>query len=186
MSEAMTAVSALNGKTVSGFCTVAEGGLQGMITLRADFGSKALADALEWLGLSLPEPRKVVTKGAKSVLWMSPDELLILVPYADAVSVAHAMETSLKGEHFLVANVSEARSIFTVTGARAAEVVMKISPIDFGTMARDEVRRTRTAQTAAAVWWSGDEQLSLVCFRSYATYVMGLLEVSARPGGELF
>ena len=58
MSEA---ISALKGASHTGFATVAEAGLTGMISIRADLTSKALAKALKGLGLSTPDQRKVVT-----------------------------------------------------------------------------------------------------------------------------
>ncbi|MFD2175133.1 sarcosine oxidase subunit gamma [Rhodobacter lacus] len=188
MSEMMAgAVSPLNGKTIStGFATVAEVGLKGMVSLRADLGSKALAKALKALGLKTPAPREIVTEGGRSVAWMSPDELLVLCGYAEAVGVAADLEKALAKEHALVANVSDARAMFTVAGARADEVLMKLCPVDFAALKPGEMRRTRSAQVAAALWRSGPEELSLICFRSVAGYVMGLLEVSSRKGGEIF
>ena len=46
------------------------------------------------------------------------------------------------------------------------------------------ISRTRAAQVAAAFWAEGDGY-TLVCFRSVAAYVMGLLTHSAMPGSEL-
>ncbi len=37
----------------------------------------------------------------------------------------------------------------------------------------------------AAAIWAGDDGFTLVCFRSAASYVMGLLSHSAMPGSEL-
>ncbi|OCX61432.1 hypothetical protein BFP70_15535 [Thioclava sp. SK-1] len=179
-------VSALNGRSYDGFACVVETGLQGMITIRSDLGSKPLSKALKSLGVSVPKMRSFAQADDVMVAWMSPDELLLLCDHARARSLTAQLEQALAGTHALVVDVSDARAMFTVTGARAQEVVMKLSPIDFATLADDEIRRTRTAQVNAAVWRSGADQLSLVCFRSVAGYVMGLLEVSARKGGEIF
>ncbi len=47
-----------------------------------------------------------------------------------------------------------------------------------------ELRRSRTAQVAAA-FWQADGGYTLVCFRSVAGYVMGLLTHAAAPGSAL-
>jgi sarcosine oxidase subunit gamma len=117
---------------------------------------------------------------------MSPDELLVLVPYGEAQATVAALEQALAGTHHLVADVSDARAVFTIRGARADEVLRKLCPVDFDALAEGEIRRTRAAQVAAAFWKSGPEEFTLVSFRSVAAYVMGLLEVSVRPGSELF
>lgn len=179
------AVSALEGRTRQGFATVQEAGLQGMVSLRCDLASKALAKALKELGLSLPAQRSVVAASGRSALWMSPDELLILVPYAEAAATVAALEKALVKEHALVVDVSDARAMFRVIGEKAEQVLTKLCPVDFDALAADEVRRTRAAQVAAALWRSDKDTFSVVCFRSVAGYVMGALEHSARPGSEL-
>lgn len=180
------AVSALNGRSHDGFARVAEAGLQGMITVRCDLASKALAKGLKTLGLSVPSQRRIVAAGERAALWMSPDELLVLVPYTDAVATVAALEKALAKDHALVADVSDARALFRLSGTKADQVLMKLCPVDFPTLAMGEVRRTRAAQVAAALWRSGADEISLICFRSVAGYVMGILEHSARPGSELF
>ncbi len=191
MSEKVTktavgAVSALSGQSVTGFATVAEAGLVGMVTIRADLGAKALAKGLKTLGLTVPGQRQIVTGGGRSVAWMSPDEILVICTYAEAVEVAGALEKALEKDHALVTNVSDARAVFTVSGAKAEQVLMKLCPVDFAALPQGEMRRTRAAQVAAALWRSGPEEFSLICFRSVAGYMMGLLAVSARKGGEIF
>lgn len=180
------AISALKGESHTGFVTVTEAGLTGMITIRADLGSAALAKALGGLGLSMPGVRGIVEAGDKMLAWMSPDELLLTCDYDAAPALAETLSAALSGEHALVTVVSDARARFTVKGPKADEVVMKIAPIDVATLPAGRMHRTRAAQAAAAVWRSGPEEISLVCFRSVAGYMMGLLEVSARKGGEIF
>ncbi|MEI4470748.1 sarcosine oxidase subunit gamma [Frigidibacter sp. MR17.24] len=183
MSEA---VSALAGKSSSGFVTVAEAGLQGMITLRADLSAPATAEAVRAVtGLDLPAPRRVTSGGTGAVLWMSPDELLILVPHAEAPAAVARLDESLAGAHHLAVEVSDARALFTVTGAAATDALRKLAPVDFDAMDADEVRRSRFAQVAAATWKSGADEWSVVCFRSVAAYVFGCLANAARSGSDL-
>ncbi len=175
-------VSALGGVSHEGFATAAEAGLRGMITLRGDPGSKTLAAAVRRVaGVGLP----IALKGERGVAWMSPDEFLVLVPYAEAAEAAATMAEALAGEHALVADVSDARATFTISGAAAGDVLRKLSPADLDALAPDEIRRTRIAQVAGAFWRSGEGEFTLVTFRSVAAYVMGLLEAAARPGTEL-
>jgi sarcosine oxidase, subunit gamma len=180
------AVSALQGDTYTGFVTVADGGLRGMITLRGDLGAKAIADAVrDVTGTAMPGPRRIVRQGDRAAAWMSPDEILILLPYADVPAVSAALADGLGGAHSLVTDVSDARATFTLTGPKADQVLRKLSPADIDTLAPDEIRRTRIAQVAGAFWRSGPEEITLVTFRSVAQYVMDTLQMSARAGSEL-
>lgn len=181
------AVSALDGKSYTGFVTVSEAGLQGMITVRGALASAALKKAVKAAaGVDVPAPRRITMKGDRGAGWMSPDELLLLVPYAEVTATVAALNAALADEHALVADVSDARAMFRVKGARAAEVLMKLSPVDFEKLEPHELRRTRAAQVAAALWKSDKDEFTIVSFRSVAGYLFGLLEVSARPGSEIF
>ena len=180
-------VSALGGVSHKGFATVAEAGLKGMITVRGDLGSGAMKKAVKAAaGTAVPGPRRIEIAGDRAAAWMSPDELLVLVPYGEAQATVAALEQALAGTHHLVADVSDARAVFTIRGARADEVLRKLCPVDFDALAEGEIRRTRAAQVAAAFWKSGEEEFTLVSFRSVAGYVMGLLETASRAGSELF
>jgi sarcosine oxidase subunit gamma len=156
-----------------------------MITLRAKAGTKGLDKAIKAaVGTKVPALRRIEWAGDRGCGWMSPDEFLLVLPYAEVGAAMAALEKALTGEHFLAADVSDARAIFRVEGAKAAQVLAKLSPVDLETLAPGELRRTRVAQVAGA-FWADEAGYALVCFRSVAAYVMGLLEHSARPGSEL-
>jgi sarcosine oxidase, subunit gamma len=177
-------VSALNGASFQGFATIREIGPLGMITLRAK-GVKALEKAVKSVtGTKLPATRRIEVNGDKACGWMSPDEYLLIVPYAEVTAALAALTKALSGEHHLAVDVSDARAIFRIEGDRAADTLRKLSPVDFDTLEPGELRRTRAAQVAAALWQQ-DGGFTLVCFRSVAAYVMGLLTHSAQPGSEI-
>ena len=94
-----------------------------------------------------------------------------------------AISKAMGAEHHLAAVVSDARAVFDVTGGKADQALLKLMPVDIGQMAPDELRRSRAAQVAAA-FWAIDGGYRVVCFRSVAGYMMGLLTHSAQPGSE--
>ncbi len=182
------AISALSGAHATGYVTVTEAGLRGMITLRGDLGATKLKAAVKKLiGADVPLVRQNTVNADRGVAWMSPDELLLMVPHAEAESCVAALAKALTGTHHLVANVSDARAVFRVEGAAVREVLAKISPADLSPagFAPGQVCRTRLAQVAGAFWLTDDETAEVVCFRSVAAYVFGLLEHSSRTGSEV-
>ncbi|MCB1409331.1 MAG: sarcosine oxidase subunit gamma [Rhodobacter sp.] len=180
------AVSALAGVRASGMVDLADAGLQGMITLRGDLSSATLAEAVRSAtGADVPARRRVATGSTGQALWMSPDELLLIVPYAQVGATVAALETALADEFAMAANVSDARAMVAITGAQARDVLAKLCPVDFSDFAVGELRRTRAAQVAAAIWREGEDDWRLVCFRSVAGYVWGALATVAQPGGEV-
>lgn len=175
-------VSALKGAQFDGFASIREIGPMGMITLRAKAGTKGLEAAIKAAtGCALPALRRIEVQGERAAGWMSPDEYLLMLPYAEVAAALSAIEAALKGQHHLAVNVSDARAVFRIEGAKADQVLRKLSPVDFDMLQPGELRRTRTAQVAAA-FWADDAGFTLVCFRSVADYVMGLLTHSAQPG----
>lgn len=160
-------------------------GPSGMIALRGDLNSTVLAGAVQAAtGLGVPSLRAILVEGDKAVAWMSPDELLILCPHADAPALAARMAEALADTHALVVDVSDARARFRVSGAGAREVLAKGAPVDLspGAFGPGEIRRTRLGQVAAAFWMSGDAAFDLVCFRSVADFVETWLTTAATPG----
>ena len=179
------AVSALGGAMFEGFATVREIGPLGMISLRAKPGAKGLDKAIKAaVGVKVPEQRQMEWGKDRGCGWMSPDEYLLVLPYAEVAAGMAAIAKAMGAEHHLAADVSDARAVFRIDGPKADQVIAKLCPVDLGAMAAGELRRTRAAQVAAA-FWRDDKGYTLVSFRSVAGYVMGLLSHSAMPGSEL-
>ncbi|MCL6284792.1 sarcosine oxidase subunit gamma [Ruegeria sp. 2012CJ41-6] len=181
-------ISALNGARYDGIATIEELGLQGMITLRGDLDEKGLAKAAAAAtDQQMPGPRKAHVTDDSGLCWMSPDEVLVLVPYAEVEDKLAGMVKALGNSHALAVNVSDARAVFRVSGTHAREVVAKLAPVDLsdGAFKPGDFRRTRLAQVAAAFWMEEDGAFRIVCFRSVADYVFKLLKVAAQPGSEV-
>ena len=180
-------VAPLTGASFEGYVTVsAATAPMGMITIRADLAALALAQALAALSLPLPGQRRIETAGDASVAWMSPDELLVMVPYGTLAATMAQLNAALAGQHALIVDVSDARALFHIRGDHAAEVLAKICPVDLApsVFGIGEMRRTRAAQVACALWQSAPGEFHMICFRSVAVYVFDLLKTSAMPGGE--
>ncbi|MBB94509.1 MAG: sarcosine oxidase subunit gamma [Rhodobacteraceae bacterium] len=160
----------------------------GMIALRADpEAAGALAVIGSRLGLDMPGPLAAQVSGDTAILWMSPDEMLVICPAADVPGHLDALHKAMAGHHAMALDVSDMRMRFTVAGVHAREVLAKLCPLDMspegftpGTM-----RRTHLGQVAAGIWIGADGAFNIVCFRSVGAYVFDLLKVAAQPGSEV-
>ncbi len=176
--------SALSGANFTGRVRVEEVGLRGMVSVRGDLASGALRNAVTGVaGVDFPSDRGANLVEERGILWMSPDELLVLVPYDETESAVSTMAETLKSEHHLVVDVSHARATFRLTGPEFREVLARLTPADLHpeTFGPGEIRRTRLSQVAVAIWLRSEETAELVCFRSVARYVFDLLSNAARP-----
>lgn len=155
----------------------------GMIQIRADLGAEGAVIAAA-AGVALPATGRIATAGARALGWMSPDELLLLVPVAEVQATIAALETALQGKHALVVDVSDMRAVFDLIGSQASEVLAKLSPVDFDALPEDGLRRTRLAQIACGIWPIGNGY-RVIGFRSVADYMRELLTTGAKPGTSL-
>ena len=175
-------VTALQGAEFGGLVKIRDAGLRGMITLRGDLGSKAVqAAAKRVAGVDFPGPRECAYAGERGLAWMSPDELLIMAPYAEVGRDLQRIATALEGHHHLLADVSDARAVLRIEGSNVREVLAKLSPADLRpeSFGPGHFRRTRLAQVPAAFWMPDAETFELICFRSVAAYVFDLLANAA-------
>lgn len=183
-------VSALNGVSADGFVRIRDMGLQGMITLRGDLSAPAVKQAVHSaVGGTLPTAGRISDTDGGQTAWMSPDELLITVPYDMVGTKLDEIRAGMGGAHHLAVDVSDARCIFAVSGqdALVREALAKLMPVDFSPAAFEvgQFRRSRMAQVAAAVWMAGEGEARVVCFRSVAQYVFDLLKGASAKGSEV-
>jgi sarcosine oxidase subunit gamma len=179
-------VSSLSGAAFDGPNARVEGmGAVGMITLRGDLSSAAFADAVTAAaGVELPDVRQFNASATGGLGWMSTDELLWVLPYADAQQAADDLSAALAGEHHMAVNVSDARAMFRLTGAGARELVAKGAPVDMSpeAFAAGSFRRSHIGQIAAAFWAGEDGGVTVVCFRSLGQGLFEWLKASAKDG----
>jgi sarcosine oxidase subunit gamma len=179
------AVTAVQGASFKGSISVKDAGLQGMITLRGDLGSEALAKAVKAaVGVAMPGIGMVNSGKKGAVAWMSPDELLLMLDYATADAVVAKLDKALAGSHMLAVNVSDARAVFKLEGAAIRDVLAKGSPANMSAQALgiNTLRRTRLGQLPVAFWLDTDKTATVICFRSVGEHVFNWLTNAAQKG----
>lgn len=179
----------MSDRSFEGFATVRQVTDQGMITVRGDLKSKKIATVLKSAtGVTMPPQMGANVSASNGILWMSPDEAMVLVDMADAPAQAVKMAADLSKTHALVVDVSDARAVFEVEGADVRDVLAKLAPIDThpDVLKPGMLRRTRIAQVACAVWMPTSTTARIICFRSVADYMFGVLSVASKSGGEVF
>lgn len=164
-------------------------GLHGMITLRGDLASQTLVDAVnEVVGLAVPGPLSVTANGDARAVWMSPDELLLFCAYAEADTAVTRIGEQMGSTHHMALNVSDARVVIRLTGARVGEVLAKGAPCDCSDhgFPVGTARRTQMAGLAVAFWRLDAQTWEIVALRSYAHHLLAWLEQAALPGSEVW
>ncbi len=159
--------------------TIREIGPLGMISLRAATGTPGLVEAILAVSSTpVPGQRSILRQGDRWAAWMSPDEVLLVLPRADVPGALATIAATFSTRHHLAVDVSDARSVFRIEGAGADAVIARLCPVDLQRLPEGEIRRTRAGQVACALW-RADGGITLVAFRSVARYVFDILANAA-------
>ena len=178
--------TAMNGARATGYVDVSEAAATGMITLRGDLADAGVQKAVKSvIGAGVPATLAATDADAGQILWMSPDELMIVCAYDQADQVVADLIVALGDTHGMVVNVSDARAVFDLQGSAPSEIIAKLAPIDMKSMQAGTVRRTRFAQIPAAFWMTSNDSARIICFRSVAEYMFNQLRNSAQAGFEV-
>ena len=157
--------------------------LAGMVSLRGDLASGAVRAAVAAVAGEVPDTGRLTGTSERGVAWMSPDELLLLLPRDEVAGALASLSEALAGEHHLALDVSDLRAAIRLDGPGWREVLGKLTPADLhpDAFGSGVVRRSHLGQVAAAFWAEG-EGARVLCFRSVADHALALLRRSAADG----
>ncbi len=106
--------------------TIAEAPFAGQLTMRAKPGSPAAERAGELLGGALPtKPNTARRLVPYDVLWMGPDEWLVVTPDGEQGELEVALRRAFAGHHAAVTDVSAQRTVIEVGGDAARTILAK-------------------------------------------------------------
>lgn len=155
------------------------------LAVRAD--GNAVAVLGEAFGLALPEEAcRANTNGARSALWLGPDEWLLVAPDGEAAALAAWMAEALGGEPASIVEVSDRNVAIEVKGPKAAEAINAFNALDLHDSAFPVGMCTRTlfGKAEIVLWRTAAETFRIEVWRSFAPYVLGCLEEAGREYGE--
>jgi len=158
--------------------------LLGYISLRGDGGDPAfVAAASRALGLRLPTaPCSYAEAGSLKVLWLSPDEWMIVCERGLLGGLLHALDHALAGIRSQVADNSGGYAQVLLLGREAQSVLSHTSVYDFAALAEGWVVGTTFGKSSVYVHRDG-QGFCLLFRRSFADYIWRFLVRAAQPYG---
>jgi sarcosine oxidase subunit gamma len=163
------------------------------INLRGNASDPAFTSAVrQATGLGLPTRANTVeTAGSLAALWLAPDEWLLVGPGDAATAGREAalvgtLRVALAGLHVAITDVSEARTIITVAGPRARDLLAKGTPLDLHPRVFGPGHCAQTAMASAnVILRQVDDRPSyeLHILNSFADYLWTWLEGGCREYG---
>lgn len=127
-------------------------------------------------GIALPvEPMRANEAPGVAVLWLGPDEWLLIAP--EDVDLRRRLQEAVAGKPAALVEISQRNVALTLFGPRAADVISSGCPLDLdlSTFPVGMCTRTILGKTEIVLWRRGAEEFHLECWRSFAPYVLMLL-----------
>jgi sarcosine oxidase, subunit gamma len=164
---------------------------RGVIDLRLDQRDKGARDAAELaLVVALPEAGRSVIGAAGSVLWLGPDEFLIVTEPERETAVAASLLGALRGRRAAVIDISDSRTIIALSGFHARDVLAKGCGIDLHprSLAPGQCAQTFLAKARIALYQLDDAPTyHILIERSLAEYLwLWLADAAAEFRGSSF
>jgi sarcosine oxidase subunit gamma len=144
-----------------------------MVNIRVEPGSETAGRIEGVLGAGLPHQCGDVTgDGAHSVLWLGPDEWLV-VSQAAPESLVGSLQSAAEGGRAQIVDVSANRTVVEVTGPGAREVLEKGCPTDLHprAFADNTAISTSLARVPVLLWKVDANTFRVMPRASLATYV---------------
>jgi sarcosine oxidase subunit gamma len=155
----------------------------GYIVLRGQAGDTAFMQGVAGvLGQALPtQPMTVLSTSAGAVLWVSPDEWLLVCKRSDRSALLTALTTALQEVFAQVVDNSGGLTALRITGPDHMLLMRQLGPYDYESLAVGRCAATVASKTGFTVARTDEAGVVLVFRRSFADYTWRLLERTARP-----
>ena len=167
---------------------IAERPFGGKFILRAD-AEEAVERLRAALGLGLPfDPLTSATQGETSLLWLGPDEWMLVTAHGEAEERAGKARAALAGMHHQLVDVSDQYTVIAVAGPMARDLLMKLTTLDLHPRAfRPGMVAGSVFGRANALLWlplGGDEEAFRLFVRwSMADYMWCVIADAGREWG---
>lgn len=152
---------------------------------RGDDAARAAAGTA--FGVALPEePCRAVSRGTRAALWLGPDEHLLLAPGDEASAIETDLSAALITHQHALVDVSHRQVAFLVRGPHAAWLLESQCPLPLNTRDFPVGMCTRTvfAKAEIVLWRTGADAFHVEVWRSFAQYLVGMLQQVARELGD--
>jgi len=112
---------------------LAERPIRGLLVLRGDVASAEFRNAVSTaIGIEpVVEPLTAARKRDVSMLWLGPDEWLVVTPDNRVARIERTLRGTLDERHGALTDVSHSRAILSLSGPGARSVLAKGCPLDF-------------------------------------------------------
>lgn len=162
------------------------GNALGFIHLRGLPEDAAFKEAVHnVVGGDLPTEPKGCTLAEKgAIMWLSPDEWLILCSYSIKADLLANLQNALSNVFAQVVDNSGGFMMLRIHGSEAETALRHLSPYNVESLQVGQCAQTFMKKTTVIINKVGENDFALVFRRSFADYLWRVLQKTARPYGH--
>ena len=173
-----------NGKPGLVFCEMAH---LGKLNLRADKSAGKIIKSVTGCTFP-PAANKFTTAGERHVVWLGPDESMIICEAGKDKELASAIHTSFGSLHAAVTNITDALAAFHLEGAVVRQVLAKGCALDLhhDSFTSGDAAQTLLSHAAVTIMALSNDEFIVICRTSLASYLHDWLLDAALEYGVKF
>ena len=148
----------------------------GKLNLRASKSASTQVKSV--IGCAFPTAaNRFSSAGERHVVWLGPDEFLIICEADKDAELTSTLESALKTQHCAVTNITDALAAFHIKGTAVRQVLAKGCAIDLhpGSFTSGDAAQTLLSHAAVTMLAVAENELIVICRTSFAPYLHGWL-----------
>ena len=120
-----------------------------------------------------PAANKFTTAGKRHVVWLSPDEFLILCESGKGEDLTSAIQLTIGARHYAVTNISDALAAFHLKGPAIRQTLAKGCALDLHqtSFRSGDAAQTLLSSAAVTIMALADDEFIVICRTSFASYL---------------
>jgi len=137
---------------------------------------------------TLPASNRVVSVGDRHIVWLGPDEFLLLCEAGTETHLHSQLTLDMDGLHAAVTNVTDSLCALSLRGSAVRQALAKgcaldLHPSKFGT---GDCAQSLLAHAAVTLIAEGEDRFMIICRTSFAPYVVEWLMDAGLEFGVTF
>ena len=159
----------------------------GKLNLRADKSANKIVKSATGCAFP-PAANKFTSAGDRYVVWLGPNEFMIICEAGKDEELANSIDTSLQKEHCAVTNITDALSAFHLQGIAVRQVLAKGCSLDLHPkfFAAGDCAQSLLSQASITMLAVSEIDFIVICRTSFASYLHDWLYDAALEYGVKF
>ena len=151
------------------FCEMAH---LGKLNMRADKSADKIVKSITGCAFP-PAANKFITAGERHIVWLAPDEFMIICEAGKDEELTNAINASFESWHVAVTNITDALAAFHLKGDAVRQVLAKGCALDLhhNSFTSGDAAQTMLSHDTVTIMALANDEFIVICRTSFASYL---------------